>query len=1238
MAPPPVRPTYTGGRTVYDGQQAVGGARATYTGQQAVTGGRATYTGAPPPSAPAPAPAKSGGGGFFHDLLHSPVTLAEGAAGLGQAAYDLGKVIVKGDVGVVTGNQKAQQQASDTAGAYVKGVAKDYATRYSPLVHGQIGKFSHDVVHDPASYLLDAASLATLGGAGAAKAGEVLSKVGAISKESRLARLGVPTDITVPDWNGEHVTIKQSSPNPVTRFGQGLVNRGMQRLPENTPSVGTSARIVKAISPVAERAGAAVRLETRAHTQAFAVLNNTEKAAWHLAARGVHDPAAYKAFLLSNGEQVAPAMLKELDNPKLAEVLKNPSPRLRDAIAKGQAASDTMTAIKLSQGWDPQSLAESPYRTLRLMSGAKIVPHSEGVASPTLTASIAERDRLAALHERVLNQESAYHLAQQGRDLRGPMTDAQGQARLAALDQLHGELVQKLVPETSPYGGVANPRATSLADEKLAQLKELDAYNGPLGMFAKTKDDLYTDLVSSAAREIKWDKFPTKRDAVLDFWTRAKIRAEGRGAISKQEQLARNFTAGKTGVKPTTVKAEEAQAADAKLREVVANNPDHPVAQQAAALIAERDALRQQLNARGEASLAGTRPADLPVGGEHPVVPEQSNPYDNRIVELGIRLEAAQAKVDRLNASARTRQATETGVVGGKPVDQIAKELAAAGHQQPFYVPDSAVSSGTKGASRFRSKPSGFADPALPGSAKQNLGTLTSKGLLNFREDPLSREMGLLANRTEAQTLHDELLKHAAQLPKGADLPYGYEPLKVSSSEPGLTYTQRVAGELQHALDPGTADRFLARDLNDPAVATKDGHYLIVPSEVRRILEDKTLSYSGAARKLLLSQPTSVWKHLVIGLRPMSFFNISVGNSILGALQMAPGFHGFAGWLNQVVPGAERVLGSKLTRETMDHVFPNQSYGTFGGTSGFGKGAISGSTKLGRSASRAYQGVMPATIGYENVLRRAMVEGWAKAQPEVRALMHANGGDVNQALEDLAQTHPHVINEISKRTDDALGNYRSYNKFEQAVKAFIPFYGWDRHIVRSVARLAKERPALLDGLLQVGQVGQQRQTQQLGQLPPYMKGMVRLPGLPGFLGGLNGRTPLLNTQTLNPFNTAVDLARLPASLISNTPGSQEVVSGLNPIITALVEQLATHRDMLTGANLKQNAFLHELENIPQVRAILAGVGKLPPTKPTSLYQNDARTIWANLAALPVKKANLQTAHLYATQQAKGTGG
>jgi hypothetical protein len=299
----------------------------------------------------------------------------------------------------------------------------------------------------------------------------------------------------------------------------------------------------------------------------------------------------------------------------------------------------------------------------------------------------------------------------------------------------------------------------------------------------------------------------------------------------------------------------------------------------------------------------------------------------------------------------------------------------------------------------------------------------------------------------------------------------------------------------------------------------------------------------------------------------------------LGALQMAPGRYGLAGWLNQVVPGAEHVLGSKLTHETMRDVLPEQAYGTFGhSVGGAGHGRLASSTSRGaRVFNTARQGVMPATIGYENVLRRAMAEGWAKAAPEVRAAMVRNGGDVNNALREIAQTHPQVLNGISRRIDDALGNYRTYNKLERAVKNVVPFYGWNRHIVRSAARLALERPAVLDALNNEGEQGHQIAEKMLGLLPSYLEGSIKLPGLPRFIG--SGGTPVLSTHSLNPFNTLTDTAELAALPLTRKPGAIDTALPINPLIQALLEQYSG-KSLLTGGPVKGNALQRNFLGLP----------------------------------------------------------
>lgn len=881
-----------------------------------------------------------------------PAPKAKGHGFLGNLVHDAESTLANIPAGVV-------QTAEHPIGT-AKGIAHSYAETYGPLLHGDIGKFLHGVEQHPLGPILDLATLLTAGAGAAGRVGETLGRAGVIAEDSKLARLGRAADLTAPDFaksagqGGEDVVLKRSSANPLIRARQQAVNKGLNKLPVNTPVLGPAARVVKALGKAPEREAARLTIMAGPFNKAFDKLSTSEKAAWHLAARAVH-PAEYAAHLEAQTGPVSAAMLNILKDPKVAQLVEHPTPRLADALAKGRDLSERLTEMKVQAGHvSEQAAAEAPYRLLRLINGAKIDEH-----------------------------------------------------------------------------GVAD--------------------------------------------------------------------------------------------------------------------------------------------------------------------------------------------------------------VAGRDIPTLAKELAAKGHEQPFYVPDSAETG--KGASVFARKPTGLAEPAKSGASKQNLGVLANRGLLAINQNPLGREFAKFRSHTEGALLHDELVKHAAALPHGEPLPRDYEYLKLNRGEASAPYTEKVAADFEHALAPGTADQMLTRDeAGDIATHPQTGERLVVPSEVRRILENKSLTYHGTLHHLLYNQPTSVWKHLVLGLRPAFFGNITIGNSILGALQMAPGRHGFAGWINQVVPGADKLLGSRLTSKTVHDVMPEQALGSFGHSTGF-------TSNKGLSlAHKAYQGVMPATIRYEDVLRRAMAEGWAKANPQVRAAMREHGGDINAALRQVAETHPRIIDDISKRVDDALGNYRTYNGLERKVKQLIPFYGWDRHIVRSTARLASERPGTLNALTKEGEVGQQTNDRTLGALPTFLQGAIKLPGLPGFMGSENGRTPLLDTHSLNPLHSDADLLSLLQGLVSGQAGthSEELSSGLNPLVQALIEQITGH-SLLTGGAMPKNGpaygalgnvAYNTAVNLPQSAIIAALTGHGKKTKPTSLYQSDAQSKIAAFLGASVKKTNLQTAHRMAATQGK----
>lgn len=569
----------------------------------------------------------------------------------------------------------------------------------------------------------------------------------------------------------------------------------------------------------------------------------------------------------------------------------------------------------------------------------------------------------------------------------------------------------------------------------------------------------------------------------------------------------------------------------------------------------------------------------------------------------------------------------------GHDIPSLAKGLAEAGHEQPVYVPHSTDTGDLSGLYRHKG-PAGFAAPGPSNANKQSLGVLAAKGKLAFNQNPILREWSKFRGFTEASQIHDALVQHAAELPKGEPLPKGYEYLKINRGSASAPHLEQVGSQFEHSLDPKFVDNTFTRDGSEDGIAeSADGQSrLVVPTKVKTILQGRQVKTAGALYRLLYQQPSSVWKHMVIGLRPASLMNISAGNSILGLLQSAPRY-GRTSFFNQVLPHLESVLGKRVTDETMRDVFPEQKLGTFGHTSGFG-GVHGGTVR--RGFGHAYQGVMPAIIGYENVLRRAMVEGWAKATPEVRAAMKANGGDVNQALRTVAKSHPHTIDEISQRVDDALGNYRSYNQVERTIKQVIPFYGWDRHLIRSMVRLIKEHPGVLDALYQIGQQGAQANDQGVGGLPSFMDGSIGIPkGIAKHLGPLNGRTPLLETSGLLPSSTVGDLA----GLLGNH-GSSELTSSMNPLITGMVEQL-TGTSLETGDPLPRKALgkniaskvlkdFEELAQVPQV-ALAKSIVSGPQSRPTSLFQNDWESELANFLGLKVKKTNLPLAHQEAAQ-------
>lgn len=561
----------------------------------------------------------------------------------------------------------------------------------------------------------------------------------------------------------------------------------------------------------------------------------------------------------------------------------------------------------------------------------------------------------------------------------------------------------------------------------------------------------------------------------------------------------------------------------------------------------------------------------------------------------------------------------------GRGITQLHKELVAKSTPEldrtPFYVHDTA---NIKDNITRPPGARGFSAAPKLRTFMDNLGDLVGRGAIDMEHNSLHRAWTMMRNRVEGQHIHTALQHHAALLPKNTPVPHGWDFLKAAGQKTPA-HIQQILGRLDHGVNPGFVDEVLTKDELDPELMKNTkGERLIVPSNVRKILEGRSSTSSGILTKLLYNHPTSIWKHSVLGLRPAFLVNNSVGNTILSLLQSAP-THGFRSFANHVIPGLEKHLGPRLTDKTMEEHMPQQRLGSFGHSLDFA------STKGMRLGGKLYQGVMPATMRYENLLRRAMVEGWAKHL--LRDEMKQSGGDVNKAIAMASESHPSALHEISRKVDDALGDYRNYNKLEKQIRQLIPFYGWDRHIVRSMGRLANEHPTGLNALVQTGVEGGQVNEGKYGPLPDFLNGVIGM-GSPTS----SGRQPLITTHGWNPFATPGELAKAGESLISGKPGGGgEITSSWNPLLQGLLEQF-TGKSLLTGNDLPPsplnlgsigNTIESTALSLPQIQLIQSLLGN-DKNKPGFLYQHDTLDKTLAMLGLTRKQVNLLTANKMAS--------
>lgn len=577
----------------------------------------------------------------------------------------------------------------------------------------------------------------------------------------------------------------------------------------------------------------------------------------------------------------------------------------------------------------------------------------------------------------------------------------------------------------------------------------------------------------------------------------------------------------------------------------------------------------------------------------------------------------------------------------GHSLAEIQDRIAARGHPQPFYMP---MRSGVNSLAKTPRMGRMATNPTIaPKNYIHHIeGTLLNSGMLDLTHDVLSPSLGLAQRWSSKADLHDIMMRHSIAIPSNIPLPAGWAFLKKKTGE-HIAHTDAVRAAFEHGAHPGKSEFeinkefFATHNAADEAIATDAaGHRLIVPEAMAQHLM-KDVGGTHSLLHMLYEKPTNVWKHLVLGLRPAFGVNLTIGNHVLGAMA-APSFIKFAASYIRNLSHSD-ALGTRITDETMQHVFPNQKYGALGHQEQLDTSVTAGANLARRAAHRAAQGIMPQTISIENFLRKALVDSWARENHYVKGILKENGGDINEALNRTLKERPHIIYDINKKTDAAIGNYRSYSRFEKGVKSAVPFYGWLRHITQATSRTIAERPGRAAAGSLIGTYGTKLNEQETGQLPDFMGGAIAIPGEPAFLGHTDSRRmPMLNTHQWNPYNSAVDVGKLALSLVHGKPGQMptDILGNLNPLIQGLIEQ-QTGTSLLSGSKVKGHG-LGALDIFPRVfgstseakliEALLGGT----QDRPGSLYNNDLRNQAINYLGLPVKQTNLGRAHQMRAKQ------
>lgn len=557
------------------------------------------------------------------------------------------------------------------------------------------------------------------------------------------------------------------------------------------------------------------------------------------------------------------------------------------------------------------------------------------------------------------------------------------------------------------------------------------------------------------------------------------------------------------------------------------------------------------------------------------------------------------------------------------------------------------------------------------GPAKTKLAEPTTKQLISQRAVPV-KEVEANVKRLESQLnkAHNAKMIHDATVRELADVKaqrmalehrsHAEKYARIGASEESFNhYAETLGRHTTVSIGRGRSEAQIRRALSRAWVGM-DGKIPIVPRHDATMMGHELRNSTGFLTKLVRNT-TGVWKSIQVKFTPRTLTNNTVGNHIIYAMRMLHPVHATRAMMHAVrlihtAPDTESILMRATPWRSKSWVFQHFSpelHNTFG------RGVLGPEGKPSTSRiARVLKG--PGFYGLvqkfaDEPTRLASIISYVHGDPQVVALAHelmakaeARGAQLSRtdALDKAAARVLHRNHDLRTRAAEfgrsVAGDYLSMTPREQKIKDWVPFYLWDRHIVKSTSNLVKDTPGRALFMQQLSNMGDQQVKKYLGAVPEFLQNSLPLNML-GIGPKAGDRADVLLTHSLNPFGTVGELAGLTQAVTvgGNKQMGSDLFSQINPLATDAI-QYGTGTSLLTGAPMPRHgglvtSILANLgTNLPEAQMVKAALTKpttLTPKGKEKLYAVDHRSSISSFLGVPVRNVSKSAANAMADKEA-----